>query len=333
MAGLEKKKEQVRILVTGGAGYIGSHVVKALGEKGYDVLTYDNLSSGNRWAVLHGDLIVTDLADKNALKKAIHDYKPDAVMHFAAHIIVPESVREPLKYYQNNTVNTLKLLDVMRDEGVKRIIFSSTAAVYGLPEEMPVSENALLLPINPYGTSKMMTERILKDLSSAYDDFRYVSLRYFNVAGADAQGRIGQAYKKSTHLITRALKTAKGEFEKLQIFGTDYPTPDGTGIRDYIHVDDIADAHLSALEYLIQGGESDVFNCGYGHGYSVKEVVETAKRVTGVDFPVEDTGRREGDTPILIADSSKIRRQLNWKPKYDDLEYIIKTAWEWEKRK
>lgn len=333
MAGLEKKKEQVRILVTGGAGYIGSHVVKALGEKGYDVLTYDNLSSGNRWAVLHGDLIVTDLADKNALKKAIHDYKPDAVMHFAAHIIVPESVREPLKYYQNNTVNTLNLLDVMRDEGVKRVIFSSTAAVYGLPEEMPVSENALLLPINPYGTSKMMTERILKDLSSAYDDFRYVSLRYFNVAGADAQGRIGQAYKKSTHLITRALKTAKGEFEKLQIFGTDYPTPDGTGIRDYIHVDDIADAHLSALEYLIQGGESDVFNCGYGHGYSVKEVVETAKRVTGVDFPVEDTGRREGDTPILIADSSKIRRQLNWKPKYDDLEYIIKTAWEWEKRK
>ena len=333
MAGLEKKKEQVRILVTGGAGYIGSHVVKALGEKGYDVLTYDNLSSGNRWAVLHGDLIVADLADKNALKKAIHDYKPDAVMHFAAHIIVPESVREPLKYYQNNTVNTLNLLDVMRDEGVKRVIFSSTAAVYGLPEEMPVSENALLLPINPYGTSKMMTERILKDLSSAYDDFRYVSLRYFNVAGADAQGRIGQAYKKSTHLITRALKTAKGEFEKLQIFGTDYPTPDGTGIRDYIHVDDIADAHLSALEYLIQGGESDVFNCGYGHGYSVKEVVETAKRVTGVDFPVEDTGRREGDTPILIADSSKIRRQLNWKPKYDDLEYIIKTAWEWEKRK
>jgi len=333
VAGLEKKKEQVRILVTGGAGYIGSHVVKALGEKGYDVLTYDNLSSGNRWAVLHGDLIVTDLADKNALKKAIHDYKPDAVMHFAAHIIVPESVREPLKYYQNNTVNTLNLLDVMRDEGVKRVIFSSTAAVYGLPEEMPVSENALLLPINPYGTSKMMTERILKDLSSAYDDFRYVSLRYFNVAGADAQGRIGQAYKKSTHLITRALKTAKGEFEKLQIFGTDYPTPDGTGIRDYIHVDDIADAHLSALEYLIQGGESDVFNCGYGHGYSVKEVVETAKRVTGVDFPVEDTGRREGDTPILIADSSKIRRQLNWKPKYDDLEYIIKTAWEWEKRK
>jgi UDP-glucose 4-epimerase len=314
--------KKIKVFITGGAGYIGSHVVKALGEKDYDVLTYDNLSSGNRWAVLHGDLIIGDLADKNALKKAIHDYMPDAVMHFAAYIVVPESVREPIKYY---------LLDVMRDEGVKRIIFSSTAAVYGLPEEMPVSENASLNPINPYGASKMMTERILKDLSFPYDDFRYVSLRYFNVAGADAQGRIGQAYKESTHLITRALKTANGEFDKLQIFGTDYPTPDGTCIRDYIHVDDIADAHLSALEYLIQGGKSDIFNCGYGHGYSVREVVNTAKKTTGINFNVEEIGRRQGDPPVLVADSSKIQRQLNWKPKYDDLEYIIRTAWEWEK--
>jgi len=322
-----------KIFVTGGAGYIGSHIVKALGEKGYDVLTYDNLSSGNEWAVLYGKLFIGDLADKDAVRKAIQDFKPDAVMHFAASIVVPESVKKPLKYYRNNTVNTLNLLDIMEEEGLSKFIFSSTAAVYGIPESIPVNEDMLMNPINPYGTSKMMAECILEDLSSAYDDFRYVSLRYFNVAGADYQGRIGQAYRESTHLITRALKTAKGEFEKLQIFGTDYTTPDGTCIRDYIHVDDLADAHLSAVEYLIQGGKSDIFNCGYGHGYSVREVVETARKVTGIDFQTEETGRREGDPVVLIADSSKIKRVLKWQPRYDDLEYIIKTAWEWEKKR
>ena len=322
-----------KIFVTGGAGYIGSHIVKALGEKGYDVLTYDNLSSGNEWAVLYGKLFIGDLADKDAVRKAIQDFKPDAVMHFAASIVVPESVKKPLKYYRNNTVNTLNLLDIMEEEGLSKFIFSSTAAVYGIPESIPVNEDMLMNPINPYGTSKMMAECILEDLSSAYDDFRYVSLRYFNVAGADYQGRIGQAYRESTHLITKALKTAKGEFEKLQIFGTDYTTPDGTCIRDYIHVDDLADAHLSAVEYLIQGGKSDIFNCGYGHGYSVREVVETAKKVTGIDFQTEETGRREGDPVVLIADSSKIKRVLKWQPRYDDLEYIIKTAWEWEKKR
>ena len=322
-----------KIFVTGGAGYIGSHIVKALGEKGYDVLTYDNLFSGNEWAVLYGKLVIGDLTDKDAVRKAIRDFKPDAVMHFAASIVVPESVKKPLKYYRNNTVNTLNLLDVMEEEGLSKFIFSSTAAVYGIPESIPVNEDMLMNPINPYGTSKMMTECILEDLSSAYDDFRYVSLRYFNVAGADYQGRIGQAYRESTHLITRALKTAKGEFEKLQIFGTDYTTPDGTCIRDYIHVDDIAGAHLSAVEYLIQGGKSDIFNCGYGHGYSVREVVETARKVTGIDFQTEETGRREGDPVVLIADSSKIKRVLKWQPQYDDLEYIIKTAWEWEKKR
>ncbi len=321
-----------RILVTGGAGYIGSHVVKALGEAGYDVLTYDNLSTGNEWAVLYGKLFVGDLSDKDTIRRAIQDFKPDVVMHFAAFIQVEESVREPLKYYRNNTVNTLNLLEVMIESGVKDLIFSSTAAVYGIPEHIPVNEGTPLNPINPYGISKMMTERILKDLSFAYDDFRYVSLRYFNVAGADAQGRIGQAYRESTHLITRALKTAKGEFEKLQIFGTDYTTPDGTCIRDYIHVDDLADAHLHAVEYLIQGGKSDIFNCGYGHGYSVREVVETAKKVTGINFNVKETGRRQGDPPVLVADNSKIKQKLNWHPQYDDLEYIIKTAWEWEKK-
>jgi UDP-glucose 4-epimerase len=321
-----------RILVTGGAGYIGSHVVKALGEGGYEVLVYDNLSTGNRWAVLHGDLVVADLADSDAMERALKGFRPDAVMHFAASIVVPESVREPLKYYRNNTVNTLFLCETMQRCGIGKLIFSSTAAVYGVPETIPVREDLPMKPINPYGASKMMTEYILRDLSFAREDFRYISLRYFNVAGADRNGRIGQAYREATHLITRALKTAKGEFEKLEIFGTDYPTPDGTCIRDYIHVDDLSEAHVVALEYLLDGGTSDVFNCGYGRGYAVREVVDMTRKVTGKDFRVEESGRREGDPPALVADSSKIKRELGWKPRYDDLEYIIKTAWEWEKR-
>jgi UDP-glucose 4-epimerase len=322
-----------RIIVTGGAGYIGSHVVKVLGEKGYDILTYDNLSTGNKWAVLHGKLVVADLSDSDALESAIKGFKPDAVMHFAASIVVPESVREPLKYYRNNTLNAIHLLEALQKFGINTLLFSSTAAVYGIPEASPVNEEALLHPINPYGSSKMMTECVLKDLSAAKQEFRYVSLRYFNVAGADREGRIGQAYKEATHLITRSLKTAKGESPKLDIYGTDYPTPDGTCIRDYIHVDDLADAHILALEYLLDGGKSDVFNCGYGHGYSVREVVEMAKKVTGVDFRAEETGRREGDPPALVADSSKIKKTLGWSPQYDDLGYIIKTAWEWERKR
>jgi len=213
---------------------------------------------------------------------------------------------------------------------MNRFIFSSTAAVYGEPDNIPVRETDPLRPINPYGRSKAFVEKILKDLSEADNSFRYVSLRYFNVAGADPEGKIGQSYRNPTHLITRALKVAKGEFEKLQIYGTDYPTPDGTAVRDYIHVCDLAYAHILALDYLMEGGESDIFNCGYGHGYSVKQVVETAKKVTGIDFPVEETGRREGDPAVLVADSSKIKQKLGWKPKFDDLEYIIKTAWNWE---
>ncbi|HBG93056.1 MAG: UDP-glucose 4-epimerase GalE [Nitrospirae bacterium RIFOXYB2_FULL_43_5] len=320
----------MKILVTGGAGYIGSHVVKALGEAGYEVLTYDNLSTGNKWSVLYGELIAADLSDKETLKKTIVRFKPDAIMHFAASIVVPESVRDPLKYYRNNTVNTLNLLDVMLEQGIGKFIFSSTAAVYGNAEKMPVGENAPISPVNPYGSSKMMAEKILRDRHLADNDFNYVSLRYFNVAGADAGCRIGQAYKAATHLITRALKTAKGEFQKLQVFGTDYPTTDGTCIRDYIHVDDIANAHILALKYLLDKGRSEAFNCGYGHGYSVREVIAAAKKVTGIDFEVEETGRREGDASILIADNTKIKRELGWQPKYDDLEYIIKTAWKWE---
>ncbi|MGE4578797.1 MAG: UDP-glucose 4-epimerase GalE [Desulfuromonadales bacterium] len=319
-----------RIFVTGGAGYIGSHVVKALGEAGHEVRIYDNLSTGNRWAILHGDLVEGDIADREGLKKALRDFRPDAVMHFAAFIEVAESVRQPLKYYRNNTVNALGLLETLQELNIPRFIFSSTAAVYGTPEKVPVGEETLLAPINPYGASKMMTERFLADLAASGGDFAYVALRYFNVAGADPHSRIGQCYKNPTHLITRALKTALGEFDKLQVFGTDYPTPDGTCIRDYIHVDDLAAAHLVALRHLLDGGTSDIFNCGYGRGYSVREVVETAKRITGLDFPVEEAPRREGDPASLIADSGKITAQLGWQPRFADLDYIIQTAWDWE---
>ncbi len=323
---------KARVFVTGGAGYIGSHVVKALGERGYEVLVYDNLSTGNDWAVLHGELVVGDLADRRSLAGVLRNFAPDAVIHFAASIEVAESVREPLKYFRNNTANALGLLEVLQELGVGRnFIFSSTAAVYGMPETMPIGEGAPPAPINPYGASKMMSERLLADLTAADPSFRCVALRYFNVAGADPVGRIGQAYRNATHLITRALKTAKGEFPKLQIFGTDYPTPDGTCIRDYIHVDDLASAHLCALEHLLAGGSSDVFNCGYGHGYSVREVVAVAKEVTGIDFVVEEAPRREGDPPELVADSRKIAR-LGWQPRHDDLRYIVRTAWEWEKK-
>jgi len=321
----------MKILVTGGAGYIGSHVVKALGERGHLILVYDNLSTGHEWAVLYGRLFKADLSDKTTLYKSIKEFKPDAVIHFAASIQVEESVREPLKYYRNNTSNTLNLLEAMTANGTRNLVYSSTAAVYGIPSNIPVREDAPLNPINPYGSSKAAVEKILKDLSDA-EDFNYISLRYFNVAGADSAGKIGQVYKEATHLITRALKTATGEFDKLSIYGTDYPTADGTCIRDYIHVDDLAIAHTLALQHLLENRMSRQFNCGYGHGYSVREVIDTAKRVTGIHFKTEEAERRSGDPPVLIADSSRLKGELNWRPKYDDLEYIIKTAWEWEKR-
>jgi UDP-glucose 4-epimerase len=322
----------MKIFVTGGAGYIGSHVVKQLGEKGHEVMVFDNLSTGHEWAVLSGSLVKGDLADPSIIDQAVGDFKPDAVVHFAAHIQVEESVSKPIKYYRNNMANTLNLLDALVKHNVRYFVFSSTAAVYGIPEKMPVDENGPLVPINPYGASKVMVERVLEDLSRA-EDFRYVALRYFNVAGADPQGRIGQAYEKATHLITRALKTAKGESEKLTIFGTDYPTPDGTCIRDYIHVDDLADAHLCALAFLLAKDKNATMNCGYGHGFSVREVVEAAKKVTEVDFAVEEAGRRAGDPPALIADSTLLRNSTLWQPQYDDLEFIIKTAWDWERKR
>jgi UDP-glucose 4-epimerase len=321
----------MKILVTGGAGYIGSHVVKMLGEKGHEIAVYDNLSTGHEWALLFGKLVRGDLADRALLEKTVKEFRPDAAIHFAASIQVEESVRKPLLYYRNNVANTLNLLESIADSGMRHFIYSSTAAVYGIPDKMPVDEEAPLKPINPYGASKVMIERVLEDFSRAAD-FRYVALRYFNVAGADPGGRIGQAYKEATHLITRALKTARSEFEKLLIYGTDYPTPDGTCIRDYIHVEDLADAHLRALDYLREKGRSDCMNCGYGHGFSVREVVDAAKKTTGVDFRVEYAGRRAGDPPALVADSRLLRRLTGWEPRRDDLEFIIKTAWEWELR-
>ncbi len=321
----------ITVLVTGGAGYIGSHVVKLLGKKGYNVVVFDNLSTGHKESILYGDFVYGDLSNKKLLEQTIKKYNIDAVMHFAAFIQVGESVHYPLKYYQNNTCNAIKLLDILIENNVDKFIFSSTAAVYGMPEKIPVTEDTPFDPINPYGQSKVFVEKILKDLAHI-DAINYVALRYFNVAGADPEGELGQNYEFATHLITRCLKTAKGEYEKLEIYGTDYNTPDGTCIRDYIHVNDLGSAHIDALEYLLSGNKSNIFNLGYGHGYSVKEVVNLAKKVTGVDFKVVETGRREGDPEALAADSSKIKEILKWQPKYDNLEFIIKTAWDWEKK-
>lgn len=321
-----------RVFVTGGAGYIGSHVVKLLGKRGHEVLVYDNLSTGSRKAVLWGKLVEGDILDYKTLKDAMENFKPDAVMHFAAKIIVPESVKKPLLYYENNTCGAINILKAMRQCGVKKFIFSSTAAVYGEPDKMPITEDYPLNPVNPYGRSKAAVEAVLRDLSTA-EDFRYVSLRYFNVAGADPEGQIGEMKPDATHLITMCVRTACGKRDKLYIYGSDYPTRDGTCIRDYIHVTDLAQAHLLALDYLLSGGESEIFNCGYGRGYSVKEVVDEAKKVTAVDFPVEYAPRRPGDPPELVAESKKIRERLGWKPRYDDLGFIIKTAWEWERKR
>ena len=319
----------MKILVTGGAGYIGSHTVKALGSHGHEMVILDNLSTGHKWAVLSGKLIEADLQNRDLLNDILQSFRPEVVIHFAASIEVEESVREPLKYYMNNVSNAINILEAMTKADVRNFIYSSTAAVYGIPARIPVDESAALKPINPYGMTKMMVERILQDLSASRN-FHYIALRYFNVAGADSEARIGQAYRNPTHLITRALKTAKGEFDRLSIYGINYPTPDGTCIRDYIHVDDIAKAHVRALDYLMDTGKSDIMNCGYGHGFSVREVVSTVKKVTGIDLPVEEANRRPGDPPALVADSTRLKTLTGWKPVHDDLAFIVKTAWDWE---
>jgi len=321
-----------KILVTGGAGYIGSHVVKALSDCGYEPLIIDNLSTGHQWAVPQDRLIVADLADQDLLRSFFAQNLISAVIHLAGSQIVPESVQNPLKYYQNNVAATLSLLEVMQEYQVKRMIFSSTAAVYGLSAQDPVSEDASLQPINPYGWSKLMIEQILKDLAKA-GILNYVSLRYFNVAGADPQTSLGEGKKDATHLITRALRTAQGLYDYLEVYGTDYPTPDGTCIRDYIHVADLAAVHILALEYLLTAKENQVFNCGYNKGYSVLEVIAAVKRITHVDFPVRYAEKRAGDPSQLIADSRKIKELLAWSPKYDNLNSIVETGWRWEEKR
>jgi len=320
------------ILVTGGAGYIGSHVVRDLGERGYYPVVLDNLSSGHPEAVLCGELIRGDVADSELVGSILRKFSIRSVMHFAASIQVGESVSQPLKYYENNSFNCLRLIKACLENKVENFIFSSTAAVYGMPAKVPVDEKAPLLPINPYGGSKLVSEMLLRDAAAAHSNFRYMALRYFNAAGADRQARLGQKYSQPTHLLTLALKTALGRFPKLEVFGTDYPTPDGTAIRDYIHVDDLAGAHLLALDFLKSDKGSRVFNCGYGIGHSVLDVVAAAKRVSGIDFPVVHAARRPGDPAALVADAGAIRRELGWKPSVPRLDEIVASAWNWEKK-
>jgi UDP-glucose 4-epimerase len=321
-----------KILVTGGAGYIGSHTVRQLGEAGYEVVVYDNLSTGSPKAVLHGDLIIGDLADKSTLEQVFKRYNFESVLHFAASISVPESVANPLDYYSNNTRNTLNLLHCCQKFGVNQLVFSSTAAVYGEPEENPVKETCATNPINPYGCSKLMSERMIRDYGLS-SNFKYVILRYFNVAGADLGGRIGQSAKEASHLIRVGCDAALKNRPAVGIFGTDFDTPDGTGIRDYIHVEDLAAAHIDALCYLESGGESEILNCGYGQGYSVRQVLDKLKEISGVDFPVIEFPRRQGDPASVIACGDRIRQVLNWQPKYNDLSIILNTALTWEKKK
>lgn len=320
------------VLVTGGAGYIGSHVVLALGDAGRPVVVLDDLSTGRRAAVPPGvPLIEGDAGDRGTVEHVLREHRIGTVMHFAGSIVVPESVEKPLDYYRNNTAGSLALIESCVRAGVGRFIFSSTAAVYGMPERMPIGEDAPLSPINPYGRSKLMTELMLRDAASAYG-LRHVVLRYFNVAGADPAGRSGQSSRVATHLLKIAAQAATGRREEIQVYGDDYPTPDGTCIRDYIHVGDLASAHVAALRHLEAGGGSETLNCGYGQGYSVREVLEVVQSVLGRSLRIRTVARRAGDPPELVAGVERIRRTLDWSPRFADLRTIVRTALDWEER-
>jgi UDP-glucose 4-epimerase len=319
------------ILVTGGAGYIGSHVVLQLRARGEAVVVLDDLSSGFRQAVLEAPLVVGNVGDLERMLGVLKEHSVRTVMHFAAHTVVPESVSNPLKYYGNNTCSTRNLLQCCVEAGVQQFVFSSTAAVYGVSEDTFAAETSPTAPINAYGTSKLMSEWMLRDVAAS-SPLRYVALRYFNVAGAEPSGRVGQSTRKATHLVKVACEAALGKRPHVSIYGTDYATADGTGIRDYIHVDDLARAHLDALDYLSGGGVSSIMNVGYGHGYSVREVLASVERVTGQRLSVREEPRRPGDPPALVARAERIRKELGWKPRFDDLDTIVRTAYQWEQR-
>jgi UDP-glucose 4-epimerase len=318
-----------RVLVTGGAGYIGSHVGKILGAAGHHVVTLDNLSKGYAGAVTHGELVVGDTGDAALVSRVLSDHRIDTVMHFAAWTIVPESVAQPLKYYLNNTSNARTLIECAVTAGVRNFIFSSTAAVYGIPDAPRCVETTATRPINPYGSSKLMAEQMLRDACAA-SDMRHVILRYFNVAGSDPDGEIGQSTREATLLIKVACEAATGRRPGLSVFGTDYPTKDGTGVRDYIHVVDLAHAHRHAMEYLNANGASATLNCGYGHGYSVREVLDAVERIAGRPLNITYAERRAGDPPELVADSSRLQALFGWQPQFADLDLIVKTSFDWE---
>jgi len=319
------------ILVTGGAGYIGSHVVRQLGERGERVVVLDNLATGYRSAVLHGTLVVGNTGDKELVARVLKEHAVETVMHFAAHTVVPESVADPLKYYGNNTCATLNLLQCCRDAGVKHFVFSSTAAVYGIPASGSASETTPTAPINPYGASKLMSEQMLRDVCAA-TPLKHVILRYFNVGGANPQGALGQSAPTATLLTKVACQHVVGVRPQVFVYGTDYATPDGTGIRDYIHVEDLASAHLDALRYLRDGGDSTTLNVGYGRGYSVRELLNTVASVAGKPLNIVEVPRRAGDPPALVAQADRVRQVLGWQPKHDSLETIVRTQLAWERR-
>jgi UDP-glucose-4-epimerase GalE len=319
----------MKVLVTGGAGYIGSHTAKALARAGHEPLVLDNLSSGHRWAVKWGRLLEWDLSDTELLPQFLEKEKVEAVLHFAASLLVGESVQQPRKYFWNNIVNTLRLLDAMLEAGVKRIVFSSSAAVYGTPQTVPIPEDHPKLPTNPYGETKLAMERALQWYGNAYG-LNWIALRYFNAAGADRDGELGENHDPETHLIPLAIKAALGQRPPIDVYGTDYPTPDGTAIRDYIHVGDLADAHVRALDYLTNGGESRALNLGTGRGYSVREVIDTVGRISPVPF--RDAPRRAGDPPALVADAGHAAAVLGWKPQRSGLEAITQDAWNWHSK-
>jgi UDP-glucose 4-epimerase len=320
-----------KILVTGGAGYIGSHVVRQLGEQGENVISLDNLTTGFEAAVTSGELVIGDTGDVALLEDLFKKDSIDTVMHFAAHTIVPESVADPLKYYRNNTANSRTLLEACQKHGVRHFVFSSTAAVYGIPDGGKASEDSPTLPINPYGTSKLMTEWMLRDLAAAGGP-SYVALRYFNVAGCEPGGRIGQSTPKATLLVKVACEAAVGIRGHVSVFGNDYPTADGTGFRDYIHVEDLASAHLDALSYLRSGGKPTTLNCGYGHGYSVRQVLKAVEKADGKPLKIVDEPRRAGDPPELVAVANRVREVLGWEPQFDDLDAIVRSSLAWERK-